>query len=344
MAEELAVIDVTADLVVRRPPEEVLAEAQRAAVALKRVVDAKPRPVIINGERYLEFEDWMTLARFYGITAKVSEVRFVEYGTARGFEARAVALRSDGQEITAAESMCLDDEDRWKDRELFQLKSMAQTRAMAKALRNVLAWVVVLAGYQGTPAEEMTEGNGRTKAKAQVQEVRPDGVAKVASVVPGGEGKPTRVTLSDGRSGTTFDTKLVEKAQDVYKRNVPVTARFEDVQRAGRTFTNLMELAEAEAPPVPQAKPEQEPPIPEKVLTVREAHDPSGKVWFIIGGSEREYLTDSEDVAGAARATRALGTFVQVTYEWKAGRAGRWARVATAFTAPEGKAERDDHQ
>jgi len=35
---------------------------------------------------------------------------------------------------------------------------MAQTRAGAKAFRNRLAWVVVLAGYRPTPAEEMTEG------------------------------------------------------------------------------------------------------------------------------------------------------------------------------------------
>jgi hypothetical protein len=34
---------------------------------------------------------------------------------------------------------------------------MAQTRAGAKAFRNRLAWVVVLAGYRPTPAEEMTE-------------------------------------------------------------------------------------------------------------------------------------------------------------------------------------------
>ena len=38
---------------------------------------------------------------------------------------------------------------------LFQLRSMAQTRAAAKALRNALAWVVVLAGYKPTPAEEL---------------------------------------------------------------------------------------------------------------------------------------------------------------------------------------------
>ena len=38
---------------------------------------------------------------------------------------------------------------------LFQLESMSQTRAMAKALRSCYAWVVVLAGYAPTPVEEM---------------------------------------------------------------------------------------------------------------------------------------------------------------------------------------------
>ena len=38
---------------------------------------------------------------------------------------------------------------------LFQLRSMAQTRACGKALSNLFKWVVVLAGYKPTPAEEM---------------------------------------------------------------------------------------------------------------------------------------------------------------------------------------------
>ncbi len=39
----------------------------------------------------------------------------------------------------------------------FQLRSMAQTRACAKALRNVLSWVAVLGGYGTTPAEELDD-------------------------------------------------------------------------------------------------------------------------------------------------------------------------------------------
>ena len=142
---------------VSRPPEVVLAEAQRAAQALTTVIKSKKKkPVMFAGEQYLEYEDWQTVGRFYGITAKVEKVAYVEYGDHRGFEARASAiLAPSGQVISAAEAICLDDEANWAHKPLYQLKSMSQTRACAKALRNVLAWVVVLAGYRATPAEEM---------------------------------------------------------------------------------------------------------------------------------------------------------------------------------------------
>jgi hypothetical protein len=147
-------------LAVQYAPDTVLAEATKAAKALHDVIESKPKKCVINGKTYLQFEDWQTLGRFYGVTAKASSTKFVEFGEGydqvRGFEATADALLvANDQVISSAEAMCLDDEDRWGDKPLFQLKSMAQTRACAKALRNVLAWVVVLAGYEGTPAEEL---------------------------------------------------------------------------------------------------------------------------------------------------------------------------------------------
>lgn len=178
MSNEMTVYESNQDIAIYRPPEIVLAEAQKAAKSLAQVVSGKKKPVIMNGEQYLEFEDWQTVGRFYGVTAKVVSTTFIDYGSVQGFEARAVALRADGMEISAAEAMCLNDEDKWSTRAkyawengkrtkvgeekvpLFQLRSMAQTRACAKALRNVLAWVVVLAGYKATPAEEMTGNEG----------------------------------------------------------------------------------------------------------------------------------------------------------------------------------------
>lgn len=159
-------------------PAAVLGEAQKAAAALKDVIARKPKPVIMNGEQYLEFEDWQTVGRFYGVTAGAEgEPEFVDLGGVQGFKATAVALRN-GQVISRATAYCMRDEDKWGarpkyewkdgDRVLigsepvptYQLASMAQTRACAKALRNVLSWVAVLAGYKPTPAEEMDGVNG----------------------------------------------------------------------------------------------------------------------------------------------------------------------------------------
>lgn len=171
-------------LAVVREPAHVLEEARNAAVALKHVIESKASKVTFNGKTYLGFEDWQTVGRFYGVTARVVRTEYCEYGGARGFNAVADAITSDGRIVSSAESMCLNDEDNWGTRPryqwqngkkvkvedvpvpLYQLKSMASTRACSKALRNVLSWVVVLAGYQPTPAEEMQEFDDRHESPA----------------------------------------------------------------------------------------------------------------------------------------------------------------------------------
>jgi len=139
-----------------RAPEVVLQEAQRAALALQRVVAGKKKPVIFKGEQYLEFEDWQTVGKFYGLCARTFEATPVEIFGVKGAKARAeVVDLGTGQVVGGAEAYCMRDEENWAAKPWFQLASMAQTRAGAKALRNVLAWVVVLAGYRPTPAEEL---------------------------------------------------------------------------------------------------------------------------------------------------------------------------------------------
>lgn len=163
-------------LSVVRSPQMVIDEAVEAAKALKSIIDAKPRPFKIRGETYLQYEDWQTVGRFYGVCAKVVDTKAFKFGGVSGFSARAEAIMiADGRVISAADAMCSTDEPKWNTRPvyvwneekskrvrtgeekvpIFQLRSMAQTRACAKALRNVLAWVVVLAGYKPTPAEEL---------------------------------------------------------------------------------------------------------------------------------------------------------------------------------------------
>ena len=149
--------------------ETILADAEKAAMILQQVVAGKPQPVMLNGEPYLEFEDWQTLGRFYRVTTEVEWARYTELDGAKGFEARAVVRSASGQVLSAAESLCTNDEERWQDKPLYQLKSMAQTRACVKALRNLLAWVAVRAGYKPTPAEEMIGAKQEPATKLPVE-------------------------------------------------------------------------------------------------------------------------------------------------------------------------------
>jgi hypothetical protein len=59
---------------------------------------------------------------------------------------------------------------------------MAQTRAIGKAYRNLLAWLMKAAGFEATPAEEMDFADA--KADARAKEEAPTKKPKVVEIVP----------------------------------------------------------------------------------------------------------------------------------------------------------------
>lgn len=75
------------------------------------------------------------------------------------WEAR-VEVYKDGALIAGAEAMVSRSEDSWKTRDDHALRSMAQTRATGKAIAGAARWIVALAGYSATPAEEMVTPQG----------------------------------------------------------------------------------------------------------------------------------------------------------------------------------------
>lgn len=171
-----------------RPPDQVLAEAKQAADALfQMIAKSNIKPVPFGDREHLRLEHWETLGHFFGYCTKIEATNYIEFegdggAKIRGYEATAQLLNErTGAVVGRVDSMCLDDEEQWGDvpayetqdqmrngkpvpvrvqvgfkpKPLFQLRSMAQTRSSSKAYRMKLAWVAVLAGYSGTPAEEM---------------------------------------------------------------------------------------------------------------------------------------------------------------------------------------------
>jgi len=121
------------------------------------VIQKKPKPVIIKGDQYLEYEDWQLISEFdgRGYMVKTHDAIPVEVDGVKGAKAAADLYDRDGNIVGGAEGYCMQDEDNWKSKPWFQLASMAQTRAGAKAFRNKFSFVTLLAGIKSTPAEEM---------------------------------------------------------------------------------------------------------------------------------------------------------------------------------------------
>lgn len=156
----------TGELIVDTTPTR-----EEIAGKLSSFLDSKEKKIFFNGKRYAEFSDFQFIGSFYGITVKTFDPHFVEVGGHRGFHAKAMLLR-DQMEVGRAEAYCMDDEVNWRNKPLFQLASMAQTRAAAKAYSNLFRPIVHLAGIEGTPAEEMDGADQPALQGRKVEEAR----------------------------------------------------------------------------------------------------------------------------------------------------------------------------
>ena len=139
--------------------EQMMDDATKKAKILTKVIQSQSDKYVVHaaGQEFLRFEAWSTLARGYGWTAGVETITDVldtDGHTVIGVEAYAVLRDNMGTQIGGAPARCMMDEPNWSNKPLAQVASMAGTRAASKALRIGLSWVVVLAGYNPTPAEE----------------------------------------------------------------------------------------------------------------------------------------------------------------------------------------------
>lgn len=141
----------------QKSPDEIMVDASEAAKALERVISSNKRKLMeFNGKRFLEFPHWQTVGRFFHTTVETKDAEYIELPSGpKGFKAKAVVIdEKTGAVVGGAEAFCMSDEPNWKHKPLFQLASMAQTRAACKALSNKYRYVAILAGYEPTPAEE----------------------------------------------------------------------------------------------------------------------------------------------------------------------------------------------
>jgi hypothetical protein len=150
------------------------AALERMAALASRLVDVvrdQKLAVKIQGREHLRVEAWTTLGGMLGIFPIVTWTRPNESGD--GFVARVEVRTRQGELVGAAEAECSRAEKVWQDRYPYSLRSMAQTRAISRALRAPLGQVVTLAGYDATPLEEMPTESAGEPVKPPTAPVQP---------------------------------------------------------------------------------------------------------------------------------------------------------------------------
>lgn len=148
---------------IRETPSEVVAVAKNQAKALMDIVESQKVYQVIGDKKYLQVEAWQTIGAFNRVRAVPEWIKPIEESEhIVGYEARVQLVHTETGHIMGAaimecgldEFVCRGKEGRAKHD---ACKSMAQTRATSKAYRLNYSWVAVLAGYEPTTAEEMTD-------------------------------------------------------------------------------------------------------------------------------------------------------------------------------------------
>ena len=179
-------------------PNDVVIRATGMAKTLADIITSRRLYTTINGKKYVQVEGWSTLGAMMGVLPREVEVYERENGD---FEATVELIRtSDCAVVGRASSIVSSDEKLWKGRERYARRSMAVTRATCKAYRLGFSWIMSLAGYEPTPAEEMP-----------VEEVRP--VKRTA--LPQPEQSDPVTDLLVEKFATDKDPMTIERAMKV---------------------------------------------------------------------------------------------------------------------------------
>ena len=118
---------------------------------------------------YVTVEGWEVLGTMLGIVpdTKIVEEMKNDKGRTIGFKARATLYQNPqlddgkivgGTVLSTAEAYCTKDDFQKK---FFSMASMAQTRALGKAYRMGLSWIMKMAGFEPTFAEDMPKYRGK---------------------------------------------------------------------------------------------------------------------------------------------------------------------------------------
>lgn len=129
-------------------------EAVAMAVMLKNIVIQQKLFVNIKGKNYAVVDAWQLAGFLTGMSVMVEEPKNLSTDKEVKYSATAKVMQGD-KVVSIGYAVCSNKEVIKKGFDEYAILSMAQTRAIGKAYRNKIGFIMKLAGFQSTPSEEM---------------------------------------------------------------------------------------------------------------------------------------------------------------------------------------------
>ena len=186
----------------------------KLSTELSQLIQEKGLSSNIQGKQFVNVEGWQFAGASLGLMPIITETTDL---TRRGTEPGQLEIKymakcevrniTSGQLVATGVALCSNFERSKKGFDEYAILSMAQTRAIGKAYRNLLAWLMKAAGFEATPAEEMDFADAKADARAVKEE--PTKKSKVVEVVA------EEVPVEVDRDAIIKDIQAVTRMKDL---------------------------------------------------------------------------------------------------------------------------------
>jgi hypothetical protein len=150
----------------------------KLSTELSQLIKEKGLSSNIQGKQFVNVEGWQFAGASLGLMPIITSTQDLSNETAIKYMATCeVRNITTGQLVATGIALCSNAEKTKRYFDEYAILSMAQTRAIGKAYRNLLAWLMKAAGFEATPAEEMDFAKEETpikKPKVFEVEIVPD--------------------------------------------------------------------------------------------------------------------------------------------------------------------------
>ena len=214
----------------------------------------------IQGKAYVNVEGWQYAGARLGILPVIEElIRIPTDNQEVKYQAQVklynLKSQVDGQAqvVGSGYAICSNQENGKRNYQEFAIASMAQTRAIGKAYRNILAWIIRAAGYEPTPAEEMDYMSMDKEAPKKAAKALTKGTLATESVVsePRPEDRPPvdRDTAAKKEASVKQKTELLLLLNNKVITNEEKNKMIENInaldsERASKSIAKLKKVIE----------------------------------------------------------------------------------------------------